>query len=122
MRNAELRAELAARGVVAPLNVASYHQLEVGVRTAASQLEAYDAILDVAAMEHALGKGWTLRLSPLAIRGATFWTQQQPQLVFGMRVGLLAWPAATPPLPSTPSLLAPSAPSAVTVSPVVASY
>jgi HSP20 family molecular chaperone IbpA len=83
-RNAELRAELGARGVVAPLHVASYQQLEVGVQssvhTAASQLEAYDAILDVAAMEHALGKGWTLRLSPLACtRGKLIRGEQSPR-------------------------------------------
>ena len=83
-RNAELRAELGARGIVAPLHVASYQQLEVGVHasvhTAASQLEAYDAILDVAAMEHALGKGWTLHLSPLArTRGKLIGGEQSPQ-------------------------------------------
>jgi HSP20 family molecular chaperone IbpA len=83
-RNAELRAELGARGIVAPLHVASYQQLEVGVQssvhTAASQLEAYDAILDVAAMEHALGKGWTLRLSPLACtRGKLIRGEQSPR-------------------------------------------
>jgi hypothetical protein len=64
--------------------VASYQQLEVGVQssvhTAASQLEAYDAILDVAAMEHALGKGWTLRLSPLACtRGKLIRGEQSPR-------------------------------------------